>query len=98
VLNPAAFSSPGPLALGNSPREISSLRNPWYYDEDVALAKKFFLGERVTGELRMTFFNVFNRVVHGGPNTNIDDAAFGTDIRNQVNTQRQGLAQFTIKF
>lgn len=98
VLNPAAFASPGKFALGNSPREISALRMPWRLNEDVALAKKFYFGEKVTGELRMTYFNIFNRVVHDGPNTNIDDAAFGTDIRTMVNTQRQGMAQFKISF
>ena len=98
VLNVNAFQDPGNYAIGNSPRQISSLRTPWSFDEDVAVAKRFFFGERVTAELRMTYFNAFNRVIHGAPNTNILDSNFGKDVSSQANTQRQGVAQFKLNF
>ncbi|HVJ08539.1 MAG TPA: carboxypeptidase regulatory-like domain-containing protein [Acidisarcina sp.] len=98
VLNPAAFQDPGNYALGNSPREIPSLRTPWGFNEDVAVAKKFFFGEKTNLELRMTYFNVLNRVIHGGPDTTITDANFGTDIKNMANTERRGMAQFKLNF
>ena len=75
VFNPAAFSDPGSFALGTSPRNIATLRNPFQSNENVALAKKFFFGERVSAELRMEFFNILNRMqICGGPNsTNVVD-------------------------
>ncbi len=76
VFNQAAFSSPG-FAPGNSPRNVSGLRNPFSGNESIALAKHFFFGERVSAELRMEFFNVLNRMQvcnSGSVNTNVDSA------------------------
>lgn len=63
VLNPNAFSDPGPWVPGDSPRILASLRLPFEYNENVALAKKFFFGERIQAELRIEFLNVLNRVL-----------------------------------
>ncbi len=67
VLNAAAFSDPGPWAIGNEPRYVGSMRNPFEYNENIALAKYFPLGERVKLKLEIEYFNAFNRVLFGSP-------------------------------
>jgi hypothetical protein len=52
----------GRFAVGDAARNESSLRNPFASNENLALAKKFFFGEKATGELRMEYFNVLNRM------------------------------------
>jgi hypothetical protein len=100
VLNPKAFSDPGPWVPGNAPRVLDSLRLPPTYNENIALAKKFFLGDRVQAELRMEFFNVLNRVIRSCmPDNNISDGSFGLAPQQcQSNAPRQGQAYFRISF
>jgi len=97
VLNAAAFTAPGLWVLGTAPR-VLDIRNPWSLNENVSLSKKFAIGEHVKAELRMSYFNVLNRVVFGGPNLNLADPNFGLVINSQANTQRQGQAQFQVNF
>ncbi len=97
VLNAAAFTNPGVWVLGTAPR-VLDIRNPWTKNENVTLSKKFNIGEHVKAELRMSYFNLFNRVVFGGPDLGIADPTFGMVINSQANTQRQGQAQFQLNF
>jgi hypothetical protein len=76
VFNTAAFSDPG-FTGGNAPRFISAFRLPWGLNENFALAKHLYAGERVSMELRMEFFNILNRVQICGPDNNVDDSRFG---------------------
>lgn len=98
VINKSDFSDPGLWVLGNSPRVLGQLRNPWGYNENVALAKYFPLGERVKLKLEIEYFNLLNRVVFGGPNENFNDPNFGLVINSQANTQRQGQGHLAITF
>jgi hypothetical protein len=110
VFTPGAFSEPG-FAQGNAPRAFSQLRNPFNGNENVSLAKKFFFGERVNAELRIEFFNIFNRMQVCGPSNNVDDANFGRVSSNGVivnnvngvnpcqgNSPRQGQGFFKVSF
>jgi hypothetical protein len=97
VLNAAAFTNPGLWVLGTAPR-VLDIRGPWNLNENVSLSKKFGIGEHVKAELRMSYFNLLNRVVLGGPNLNLADPNFGKVINSQANTQRQGQAQFQVNF
>ena len=111
IFNTAAFSDPGTSVIGTSPRNIGALRNPWTNNESIALAKHFKFTERVDAELRMEYYNIFNRFrVCGGPNdsgniTN-DVSATGTGAGSlgfvnglcQGNTPRQGQATFVFRF
>jgi len=102
VINAADFSDPGPWVLGNAPRVIGQLRGPFNYNENIALAKYFPLGEKVKLKLEIEYFNVLNRVVFGngigniGSFTssfyNLDDPAFGKVVNEQGNNPRQGQA------
>jgi hypothetical protein len=99
VINAAAFSNPGLWTLGTAPRVLGALRNPWNLNENVSLSKRFNLGERFKAELRVSYFNLFNRVVFGSPNDLVlTDPNFGLVVNNQANTQRQGQAQFQVSF
>ena len=97
VLNAAAFTAPGLWTLGTAPR-ILDIRGPWLYNENVTASKKFAVGEHVKMELRMSYFNLLNRVQFGGPDLGIADPTFGMVINSQNNTQRQGQAQLQLTF
>jgi len=97
VLNAAAFTNPGLWVLGTAPR-VLDIRLPWNLNENVSLSKHFNIGEHVRAELRMSYFNVLNRVVFGSPDLTLTDPNFGQVINSQANTQRQGQAQFQINF
>lgn len=78
-VNIAAFQNPAPYTFGNTPRTLPfDLRNPPYYDEDIALMRNFKIRENWTFQLRGEAFNAFNRVNFGGPNMNITSSGFGT--------------------
>nr|MDQ2711116.1 hypothetical protein [Acidobacteriota bacterium] len=98
VLNAAAFSDPGQWAIGNEPRYVGGMRSPFTYNEDVALAKYFPIGEHVRLKLEMEYFNSLNRVIFGSPNTNLNDSNFGRVINSQNNTPRQGQGHLEIRF
>jgi len=97
VLNAAAFTAPGLWVLGTAQR-VLDIRGPWNLNENVSMSKKFPIGEHVKAELRMSYFNILNRVVLGGPDLGIADPNFGMVINSQANTQRQGQAQFQLSF
>jgi hypothetical protein len=101
ILNPAAFTNAGAWVVGNAPRQLSYVRLPWSENEDLALAKKFFLGERVHAELRFELFNAFNRVVAAcwPQDTTPGDSNFGlAQVGCQSNTRREGQAFLRISF
>jgi hypothetical protein len=98
VINKADFSDPGPWVLGNAPRVLKQLRNPFGFNENVALAKYFDLGERVRLKLEVEYFNVLNRVVFGGPDLNYNDSNFGLVINSQNNSPRQGQGHLAIVY
>ncbi len=110
IFNTAKFADPG-YRQGNEPRELSSFRGPFQMNENMALAKKLYFGEKVSGEIKMDFYNVFNRFRICTPNTTVvgsyegqtPNAGFGyitTSVGSpcQGNTPRQGQAYFRISF
>ena len=98
------------LAYGVPTQAQSDLRNPFQSNENLALAKKFVFGERVTGELRTEYFNVLNRMqICGSQTSNLDTnvsdarATTGGNFRYvvapcQANNPRQGQAYFRVNF
>ena len=72
AFNTAAFSDPG-FTQGSEVRNLGQLRTPFNKNENIALAKHFYFGERVTGELRVEFFNIFNRLIPCTPDTSFTD-------------------------
>jgi len=112
VFNINKFQAPGVWTIGNAAPLYSALRNPFESNETVALAKKFFFGERVTAELRMEFDNIFNRMrVCGSVDNNANHVPgidpsntnfnFGIDSPGAVcqgNSPRRGQAVLKITF
>ena len=98
VINAAAFQDPGPWALGNEPRYLTNLRSPFFLNENLAAAKYFPIGEHVRIKLEMEYLNIFNRVIFGNPDTNLNDSNFGRVINSQANTPRQGQGHIEIRF
>jgi hypothetical protein len=87
-LNAAAFPVQPVGVLGNAPRKNSQVRVFPTLNENISLAKTFSLRERLRLDFRAEAFNVFNRVVFGGPQTNLNSNTFGT-ISSQANSPRQ---------
>jgi hypothetical protein len=102
VFNTAAFSDPG-FTAGNEPRVLSNLRNPFQSNENFALAKRFYFGERFNLEVRMEYANILNRMQICGPDTGVDDGtSFGvvspSGLPCQANTPRQGQVFVKLNF
>ena len=101
-LNPAAFGSPAPGALGNLGRVTLSLPLTWQFD--VALARSFRVREEHSIEFRAEAFNVLNSfragVPPGAPNTvsvvdtNLTSAQFGKIL----NSLEPRVMQFALKY
>ena len=63
--------------LGNAPRFNGKARRMANLNENVSLQKNFNFTERFRAEFRWEVFNVFNRVILGGPDTGITSQTFG---------------------
>jgi hypothetical protein len=87
-LDASAFPAQPVGVLGNAPRKNSQVRVFPTLNENVSLAKTFNITERFHIDLRGEAFNVFNRVTFGSPQTNLNNATFGT-ISSQANAPRQ---------
>ena len=74
--------------LGNAPRKNSNVRIFPNENENVSLAKTFNVTERFRVDFRAEAFNVFNRVVFGGPQTSLNSSTFGV-VSSQANSPRQ---------
>jgi hypothetical protein len=88
VLNAACFVAPGPFSLGNEARVDPTLRAQGIDNWDLSVSKITALTERVYLSFRMEFFNLFNRVQFGPPNTSFGGPSFGL-ITSQANSPRQ---------
>ena len=71
--NLSAFSEPAAYTFGNFGRNV--LIGPGLFQFDAGLFKNFRLTERVGLQFRSEFFNAFNNVNFGKPNTNFDAGA-----------------------
>jgi hypothetical protein len=86
-LNRAAFVQPVG-ELGNAPRLNPDVRRFWNLSENVSLAKTIGLTSGARVDLRFEAFNVFDRIIWGGPNTDLNNARFG-EVTSQANSPRQ---------
>src|SRR5215475_4910871 len=96
-LNRAAFVQPANFTYGNVPAVIPQLYQPAQLGEDVAASKSFNFGrsEKNSVEFRASAFNVANRHLLGGLNTNITNPTFGTFSNPQSNLPRN--LQFSLR-
>jgi len=100
----AFTTTASPWILGNAARTYTQLRQPGLLLENFAAIKKFYMGERLTGTLKVDYFNAFNRTQFNAPDNNASDTTFGqikpdstgSNIPNLPN--RQGQVQFRLEF
>ena len=92
-LNRAAFAQPVGT-LGNAPRRNGDVRRFWSKGENISLAKTVTLSGQMRLDIRAEVFNLFNRVIWGAPETNLNSSNFGV-IDSQGNSPRQ--MQFGVK-
>lgn len=102
-LNSAAFEAPpvtpdnGYSFLGSAPRLLSSIRGPSHATEDFGVLKRTSITENTNFEFRADFFNLFNRVGLGDPDTDVTD---GPGSFGYVFGPQQGgrVIQFSARF
>ena len=92
--NTADFSQPAPFTLGDGPAYYDGLRSPGLNSTDLSLLKNIAAYDRLNVQFRAEFFNAFNHVQFGLPDTGVNDATFG-QITSQNNSPRQ--IQFGLK-
>lgn len=81
--------------FGNATTRNPKVRSPWFFNENISLARTFQFTENMRIDLRGEVFNLFNRVRWADPNTDINSPDFGL-VRAQANAPRQ--MQFALKF
>lgn len=87
-LNIDAFAQPAAFTIGNAGPVLPNVRNFGLVNEDFSILKDFNIYEAHRLQFRAEFFNVFNRVVFGGPAANINAAATFGRIGGQANSPR----------
>jgi hypothetical protein len=94
--NPAAWSDPGPVNFGNSPRRDGDVRGFPLYSEDINVFKVFRLPDDMNIRFQTSIGNLFNRTFFCDPgNTNWSSGSFG-QVVTQCNQPRS--VQFALKF
>src|SRR5262249_53679763 len=94
-INTDPFAGNTPFNYGSSPRSLPTTRGRGQANTNFSIVKNTMFFERYRFQFRAEFFNFFNRVEFGNPDTNFGDSTFGI-ISNQVNIPRQ--IQFGTKF
>ena len=90
----AQFSNPAPGTLGNLGR--NAFAQPWLWDMDMSLIKRFQIRERHKFELRAEATNLTNSVCFGYPTTSIASSTFGRIKDDTVNGSRK--IQMALKY
>jgi len=95
--NTACFTESKPYVWGNESRLDSTLEAPGVANWDMSIVKKFAITPdgRVNFQFRAEFFNLFNRVQFGYPQTQFDATSGAGQITSQNNQPR--LAQFALR-
>ena len=85
VLNPAAWTEPGPLQFGTAPAYYSDYRYERHPVENVSVARLFRVKERFTVSVRAEFTNIFNRTFI--PNPSETGGSVATQLVNATTGQ-----------
>ncbi|HEY1951124.1 MAG TPA: TonB-dependent receptor [Bryobacteraceae bacterium] len=60
--------------------QYGCLQGPSFWDVDASLLKSFNITERVHAQLKVSAYNLFNRLNRGDPALNAQDANYGTNL------------------
>ena len=74
--NTSAFSNPAPGTYGNSGRNI--IRGPGIENFDISAFRNVAIFDRLTAQFRVESFNTLNHVQYSNPDSQVNDANFGT--------------------
>jgi hypothetical protein len=85
---PVVWRVQAPFTLRTLPTRLESVRTKRPALLDFSLFKTFALASRLRLQVRAEAFNLFNTPWFGGPNTNVNAAAFGRVTPNQANDPR----------
>jgi hypothetical protein len=83
----AQFSNPAAGTLGNTGR--NAFEQPWLWDTDMALLKRFKITEQHRLEVRADAYNLTNSVSFGYPTTSIASSTFGRIKDDVVSASRK---------
>ena len=81
--------SASPYMFGNSPRYLSSVRNPNFWDMDLFVSKTTKITEGTSATFRAEALNALNGVVFGSPDIGVSDSGFGYNAETQNNSPRE---------
>jgi len=87
-LNAAAFATTPDYVLGTAAPNYGDMRTFGMRNEDISIFKNFTFHERHRLQFRAEFFNMFNKVVFGGPSASINSPASFGIISSQANEPR----------
>ena len=88
-LNKAAFATPAPGTFGDLGRDV--LYGPGIGTVDFSIFKKTPITERITTELRVEIFNLFNRTNYANPSGTFSSSSFGQLTSTLNNGSAPGL-------
>jgi outer membrane receptor protein involved in Fe transport len=103
--NTSAFVPNAIGTFGDTGKNI--LRGPRFFDADLAAVKNAKINERLSLEFRAEFFNAFNNVNFGRPDSNLADITTtygeitgmaGSSSSNTYGTAQPRVIQFALKF
>jgi len=95
--NTSVFTTSPAFTFGNVGPVLPDVRTDWTRNMDVVLSKDFGVSirdKRITAQLRIECFNLFNHPQFSSPNTSVTSAAFG-QVTSQYNDPRD--LQFALK-
>jgi hypothetical protein len=111
VLNPNAWSDPAPGTFGTAAAYYSDYRKTRQLNEDLSFGKDTQIREGLRLEVRLEFFNVFNRLILRDPDSTnalatqrrtaagVPQSGFGRiDGSNQGNLPRSGQIALRLRF
>ncbi len=84
LLNPRAFSNPGPNQIGSSGR--NAFRGPGLVNVDASVARAFAIGERLRLVARADFYNALNHANLNNPASFLGSQQFGVALYGRSET------------
>jgi hypothetical protein len=81
------FDYPSPGQLGNT--SFNGFSGPHFFNQDLSLVKQTKIYERITFEIRLEAFDVFNNANFGGIQSGLDGSTFG-QLTSVVDSARGG--------
>lgn len=96
-VNRAAFTTPAAFTSGNAAQAYTGLRAPCFFTESPGLIKRTRLTGKALLTFRAEFFNVLNRTVLSGPDSNVNNLQFGR-ISAQANSPRRDQLALRLEF